>query len=364
MEYLLIFIFIIICIYLNRKLTGNQRKFLLGAICAYLIVLMGFRYRVGIDTINYSYIFENTIPVSELFDIDLTATRIEPAYLIITSIIREYTNEFWPVQIIMAAITNICVFIFIYRYCKNPFVGIFLYSIMAFFYFTTEILRESAAVGIFLLNYENFKQRKWGKYYLLSFLSIAFHYSAFIIWVFPFIRKLKLNLWFIILCAVFIFITPFIESFNRLLEFTSVTNRLNNYIDGNGLNMNWRISQIIKNAIPAIIGLIIYKYKKETEWERPFILMQILFTIGTFAIPIVFQRFINYTLIFTIVFLANLLSSHRLSLITRQCLLIVILLSQSIYWSGMYAGWIPYVSIFEEVKIPEREEIWEQRLHR
>lgn len=345
-------------------MTKSQRESILGLICLYVILLMGFRYRVGIDTINYSYIFDDAAPINSLSDIDLINSRVEPAYLIITSIVKKVTTEFWHVQIIMAAITNICVFIFIYRYCKNPFLGLFLYVIMAFFYFTTEILRESAAVGIFLLNFENFRQKKWKKYYLLSLISIAFHYSAFVIWFFPLIRHLKFNLWFLLICIFFICITPFLESFNRILEFASLTDRLNHYIDGNGLNMNWRISQIIKNAIPGIAGLMIIRHKRFEGWEKPFILLQILFTVGTFAIPIVFQRVINYTQVFTIVFLANILANHKLALTARQALLMIVLLSQSIYWSGNYVRFIPYVSIFEEIKIPEREAIWQQRLHR
>jgi hypothetical protein len=258
----------------------------------------------------------------------------------------------------MAAITNVSIFIFLYRYCKNPFVGVLCYFVITFFYFTAEIMRESAAIGIFLMNFQNLRNKRWGRYYLCSFLSIAFHYSALITWLFPLAKYLKVNKWYIVICLGALVITPVLSKLNTLIQFASVSGRIDEYIDGNNLNLNWRIGQVIKSGLPALFCVYITRHCDPLREIRPFVLLQIVFVVFSFAIPIIFQRFVNYTLIFTVVYVANTLIYKPVRLYQRRCLFIILFLTQLVSYRGSWSMWYPYVSIYNPVKIEERELLW------
>lgn len=322
---------------------------------------MGLRYRVGIDTMNYMHAFKSAIPLEKFWSSDIFEEKFEPAYVFVSACCKSITTEFWLMQMVMAAITNGCIFIFLYRYCKNPFVGVLLYFILQWLYFTTEIMRESAAVGIFLLNYRNLQQRKWIKYYLYSLFSIAFHYSAIIIWLFPLARFLKPNLLYLICCLAIVAITPIVETLNDMLAIASIADRVNGYVVGaEKLTINWRIGEIIKSGLPALIALYFAKKVKLPTGFKQMVLLQILFCAGTFAVPIIFQRFTNYTTLFPTVVLANCVSSSTIRKYMRICLFVVIIFTQIYSYIGMYRRWVPYVSIINPIRINERENIWWQ----
>lgn len=360
MEYIIALIFILIGAISNKRLSKDTRRFLLGAIAVYLVLLMGFRYRVGLDTINYMSNYKAMPTLSQILSIDYTKFRYEPGFVFINSLGRFFKTDFWLVQLILAAITNFSITIFLYRYCKNPFVGLLLYAYIAFLYFSAEIIRESAAIGIFLLNYENLKNKRWTRYYLVAILSISLHYSAILTLAMPFLGHLKFNKWYIALCICAIVATPFIQSVNEILNFSSITDRINYYMDGNGLNINFRIGLLLQNVVPASFCLLaLKKYKqKPIPFFRSMTLLQFLFVAGSFAIPIIFQRFINYTQIFTVVLMANTLSDGKIKQPVRLLAVLVIMFSQSLYLKHMYRSWIPYVSVFNPVKIEAREQLY------
>lgn len=356
MVYLIAFICTLIAAYFNNRMTPTQRKCILIVICAYVVLILGFRFEVGVDTLSYMHAY-NKIPTIEHFFSTSTfeRSRFEPGFLFICSLCKTFSNDFWPLQIVMAAITNVCIFIFLYQNCKNVFVGVLLYFIMRWLYFSTEIMRESAAIGIFLLNFRNLQKRRWLKYYLFSILSILFHYSAIIIWFFPFVKILNNKIIFYVSCIVFLLITPLVEQLNELLQIAAVYGRIDQYTTGtNDLNMNWRIGELIRSAIPAMVTLMGYHFIKERSKFDNYIKLQIIFCMGAFAIPLIFSRFTNYTSLFVIAAasdLINLLKLHNRLKIIFVCLII---LSQANYYRVYYKIWIPYHSVFYPEKSVDR----------
>ena len=175
MEYIFVLILVFIGIRVNSRMAKSLRITYLAIICLYVILLMGFRYRVGTDTINYmdGYL-ERTTTLDDFGALDFTQTRFEPGYMFLAACCRSLSNEFYVLQLLCAFILNSCVFLFLYRYCYNPFVGVIVYFVLTCLYFNTEIMRESLAIAIFLLNYPNLKSRKWVRYYILCLFSICF----------------------------------------------------------------------------------------------------------------------------------------------------------------------------------------------
>ena len=361
MEYFIPVILTILGIGLNDRLSSRGRKIYLCIILIYIVLLMGLRFRVGMDTLGYMQAYKNVVPLDKFFNLKIFAERHEPGYLFVCSLCRSFTKEFWPVQLIMSLITSGGVFIFLYRNCRNVFMGVFLFLILQWLYFSTEIMRESAAIGIFLVNFKNFQEKRWIKYYLFSIFSIAFHYSAILIWFLPFVKHLKPNLWFFIFCFGILAVTPLVEQFNKMMALGVITDKISYYVkDVDSVNMNWRISEMIKTGIPAILTIIVYHFSRHHSKFRPFILLQIIFCCGAFAIPVIFQRFTNYTTLFVTAALANYLVNYRVKVPLRITIIGFLCLTQSIYYYSLYPTWFPYVSVIAPVTGQEREGLFDR----
>lgn len=345
--------------FLNDKMSPSIRKGVLSILCIYIILIIGFRYKVGVDTISYMLSYKNIPPLDSITEKSFTATRFEPGFLLICSLCKSFTNDFWPVQMIMAAITNGCIFVFLHRYCKNVFIGLLLYFAFQFLYFSTEIMREGASLSIFLLNYKNLQEKKWVNYYLISILSVLFHYSAVIIWFFPFAKILKLNSYYCVICACVIGITPLVESLNNILHIASIYNRIELYTNAaDELNINWRIAELIRTAFPAIATIIGYRIIKSKIEFSEMLLLQILLCMGAFAIPLIFSRFTNYTTMFVTVAAANLISSKSLQTRLKILFISFLILTQANNFYNNYNRWFPYVSIFYKEDLPIRQKIY------
>lgn len=359
MEYAIALIMAAIGIFLNRKLTPQGRKVLMGVILAYVVCLLGFRYRVGMDTIGYMKTFSGEPDFDHLWSLRSLNLKHEPGYLLICAICKLFTGEFWPVQMILALITDTCIFIFLYRYCRNVFVGIFLFFMLQCLYFGTEVIRESAAISIFLVNLRNAERGRWLTYYLVSLLSVSFHYSAIITWFLPLARFIRPNIIFLILCVVILGVTPLVERLNQLLSIAAISERIDTYTrDVNSVNMNWRIGEFLKTGIPAIITLAACGISRMKVPFRHFILLQILLCCGAFAIPVIFQRLTNYTTLFVTVTLANYLVFDKARVWMRGLVLSFVLLTQSYYYISLSSAWFPYVSVFNPFNDPDREALY------
>lgn len=330
------------------------------ALLIYIVVLLGMRYRVGVDTISYMNAYKHAKTLEHFFSTDFINERYEFGYLLLCAICKSITKEFWLLQTVIALITNCLVFIFLYQNCRNVFLGILFFFLLQWFYFSMEILREGMAIAIFLVNYKNYKEQRWLIYYLVSLLSISLHYSAIIIWFFPFAKLLKPNLFFFILCFLFILISPLVEQLNEYMTIAAISGRIDQYTDADTFNLNWKILELVRTALPAIALVYIYrKYKIEYN-EEPMLLLQILFCMGAFAIPLIFSRFANYTCMFVVVALSNILSSEKVKNLLKIILVCFILLTQAYTFYTRLSRWIPYISILDPRQVREREQIWKR----
>lgn len=357
--YILVFLFALVGALYNRRMANNMRIFWLSTVCVYSILIIGLRYRVGLDTMGYMLGYEKHDNLNFFVSNFSFETIRDPLYHLLCAFAKSNKWDFWVIQLIMSAITTSCIYIFLYRTCKNPFIGILLYCILQWLYFSAEIMRESAAVGIFLLNYRNFQRKNYLKYYLFSFLSIGFHFSAAITWIIPWCNRLRVNWIYLLLCSTIIFIAPFVSSLNTILALASIADNVDFFIDqAETLNLNWKIVELVRSAIiPIMVIYLNSKYDIKFEFKG-LVLLQLLFCCGTFAIPIMFSRFTNYTGLFVVVALSNIISSVRIKPKLKCCIWSIIVISQSYYYYDMYSRWIPYVSIFNPMQVKERENKW------
>ena len=156
MEYIVPFVLLIICMVLFEIVYPNKfaSKFFFVVFVIYFSILMALRYRVGGDTLAYmsSYSYIPTLDKLELQD--LLYTISDPLYVLLCSISKSIHPSFYVFQIIHSIILNVSLSVFLMRYSKMLLFSFVLFLFSNYLYFSTEILRESLAVCVFLFAFK------------------------------------------------------------------------------------------------------------------------------------------------------------------------------------------------------------------
>lgn len=363
-------------IYDNR----SSKAAVLPYIILYILVVLvaGLRYRVGIDTLNYMEIY-STLPdvnnIVNIFDSEENYT-IAPLFLFLVVISKLFSNEFFVLQIFHAAILNFFIFLFVFREKRNKFFCIFMYLIAYFFYFNMEIMRESLAVGVFLMSRDLLYNRKYIKYLLCVIIASMFHYSALIMIIYPFVLNLRLNknICVIISLSVFLFVfmKPIVSALLYNLESGFLVNKVINYMEFSESQFSNKVYllQLIKYTLLPLSVLFLYnKYYGGYFKYESLVIFHILLGIGSVFYQIIFARFTNYTLPYVILLYAEfiffsyrkLFTKNRICVVMSLCILFVILFDYGIrpvVDARNYNKWIPYYSIFNPQRDNTRESIW------
>lgn len=367
MEYIVLIVFSIFLSYHYPKNGLSKRKYRYAYILLFLycVLLFGLRYRVGIDTLNYMYSYP-TQPTLDTLDWEKIYTnRYAPLFMLLVATCRSITTDFWLLQFIVSVIFNSCLFIFLKRQVSNPFLAFSLFFFMNGLYFNTEIMRESLAVGVFLLNINNLIKHKWTSYYILATISLMFHFSAIIVFLFPLFTKVRLNWQFLALLLVFALFRKNLEEYTiSMIPMENVMERIDEFyllIDSGRLNINWLILVIIQTVMVPIVVMVTNKKTTKVRQELEFMLCIYLFLgLGCVYYQIIFQRFTNYVLLVLIVVMAEMLHSKVLENKYKILIVSLFIIAYSYTYIGheRYKMWYPYHSVFNPEKDSDRETMW------
>jgi hypothetical protein len=378
MIYLLIFIYLLILSFAyeigNLKKGKNFNKFFLFLI---LVGLAGFRYRVGGDTYFYMLYYDYLPNLSQIFSIDLGITKFQPLWLLLNAFSRSISPEFYVFQILHATIINSIIFYFFNKNTRYFFTAILMYYLGFYGYFNFEILRESLAICIFLLSINYFVERKWAKYYLLSVVAFGFHFSAIILFVLPFLKRIPITFPAITIIVIL-----------GILLNSIFLNFINSLSISNGLLLSldayreykytlWGLLSIV--LLWIIYPIIILKISTNLNIKNNLhTFLQFYILIGSFSLLFfIFFRFRNYFIPFLFLFLAEIL--HKLFRLKSfkdfriPVLLIVFSFFTFIHTysyftdtsdlvpkSKWYSRWYPYNSIFDKRTDQTRERLFQE----
>ena len=187
MEYIVPFVLLIICMVLFEIVYPNKfaSKFFFVVFVIYFSILMALRYRVGGDTLAYMSSYSR-IPTFDKLELqDLLYTISDPLYVLLCSISKSIHTSFYVFQIIHSIILNVSVSVFLMKYSKMLLFSFVLFLFSNYLYFSTEILRESLAVCVFLFAFKYLFNRMYLKYYLCCIVAFGFHVSAIILFFIP-----------------------------------------------------------------------------------------------------------------------------------------------------------------------------------
>lgn len=328
-------IFLLICliyIYDYRKVKRFKTESFVSVLL-FLILFSGFSYRLGVDVTRYIDAYKEFPLINKIitnnYSLVYPLDRWGKGFIILFSLCRSITKEFYFFHLIHSLIINTIFFYFIYKNTKKIFFGILLYFLILYIAFNFEVLRESLAVSIFLLAWKYFINNNWIKYYLLCLIAISFHPSAYLTLVFPLfyipiIRKLfKVNILFIFTCvgilASTIIISQIFFEYIQLIELEDIESYANSYSqsslgEARELGIKGIIFFILRNVIYPLSAIIFLKrylqnnnsnklnnYRNKLEY---FICWFIYINIANLGISI-FYRFSNYLNPFIIICLAD-----------------------------------------------------------
>lgn len=207
MIYLGIFIYLgFLAVYYDHGHAKGGKTLNYAVSYCLLVGLAGFRYKVGGDTYNYMLVHEFMPSLSGLFTDSLGIEKLQPLWLLLSSISKSIGEDFFILQLMHAIIVNGVLFSQIRKNTTAHFSIIFLYYFTLYPYFNFEILRESLAIVCFLPAISHYNNRQWGRYYFLCLLAFLFHLSAIFLFFIPLLRNITVKAYYIILlfavCAV------------------------------------------------------------------------------------------------------------------------------------------------------------------
>lgn len=344
---------------INKNRGG---KILYCFLFIYLVLLIGLRFEVGGDTLVYMEDYKWRPDLSEWqFS---WMDYYEPLYTFLCAVAKSIGDDFVYFQILHSLIFNICLFYFISKNTKYKFAALFLCFIYYYLYFATEILRESLAVFVFVLNYKNYEEGNWGKYYLGVCIAILFHISAVILIIFPFVRKMKFNLTYFAVLVLCTFSFMKIDViFSLFMNISKISDKMASYndvllADGGFLGL---ILTLLIVCRFTLLPLLIYFWDKKILKESPkyegLICFYTLLGIGAFFNSTIFERFPNYITPLYFISLTNILVPcfFRKATLSRKlagtiifCLVVIVYTS---FPARIYMRYIPYYSVFNPQSI-------------
>ena len=324
----------------------------------YMTLLIGLRFEVGGDTLNYMGDYIWRVPLADwkptIFD------KFQPGYVFLCSLAKSISPEFYVFQLLHAFLLNFLMFLFVFKNSEYKFAALIAVYIICYIYFSTEILRESLAVMVFMFNYKNFEKGRWLRYYSGVLLSMLFHVSAVFLLVLPFIKWIKID-WTYIFAMIVAIIGTFAmdKIFAILSNMAFVGEKISVYSDMTSLGLFAGLTNLTRRFVFPVICILFFRHgcKLNMKYETPIAIMS-LFGLASFFSPIIFGRVVNYFIIFFALAFSDAIMEMFLS--SAKALVnnakIFILCFVLIYGSEYvlyrrYERFLPYYSIFNPVSV-------------
>ncbi len=321
----------------------------------YLTLLVGLRFEIGGDTINYMghYDWQDTLDSYEFTFLN----RFQPGYNLLCSITKTISPDFSLFQIVHSVIINTLIFIFIRRSTPYIFTTLFFMFFAAYFYFTCEILRESLAVMAYVFVYPALVKKQWFIYLIGVAIALMFHLSAVIMLLFPFLTWIKFDKKYLLIFIVFLVAMYFLRNILSMMESVDVVGeKVASYKEEKHGMLADILACTRKGLFPILFALLVkFGCKRRLLFENQVALLG-LFGSMSFFNPVIFGRITNYLILFYILSFStemiDFVKSRKKSLLHNAVALSISFVL--LYGSGyalyrIYQLYIPYESIINPI---------------
>lgn len=355
---------------------ANFHFFLSGLVLFFIAAL---RFRMAPDTVWYMTYFRSEVePLSRLTYQGLMEARYQPLWTLLASACKSIGN-YYVMQFAVAGISISCFLVFISKSCRNRFSALLFFYLLCFFYFSMEVLRESLAVGFFLLCVLAYDERKYVKALLLWVVAVLFHQYAVFLGLALFLAadvlrpkvKIVLMVGFV---AFLLLIGDPMDYFYRLLLSVGLTDLLAYDVQA---DLSW--SGYLYNFLRGLPCLYIMIKYRDCEIDGMSLRKSLVFTMCGIYLVLIFirvmvlpfaDRFTNYFIFFPVLLVSSTiykeLRGFKLSLAPAASVMFVVvgvfyvlplLPPHSEYHVPTYKRYYPYHTFLSEDVDEEREYI-------
>jgi hypothetical protein len=226
-----------------------------------LILFGGFRATVGVDTFNYSKLFNSIMPFNANFQNSINSLNTELGFLYLIGLLK--TIGFLQVQSLFSVVIifNYCIYFFsIKKLTPNFELALLFFIVFYFFVRDMGVIRQAIATAITFLSIVSIYEKKIFKFILLILFASLFHISALVFFPAYFIGQINFSkgkLLFFVFIGLFL---SFIPTEIKNKAFFSLTSTdlpfFNNPEFGNPLP--FLSLTLIRRVFPAILVFIFY----------------------------------------------------------------------------------------------------------
>ena len=196
MEYVIIIILLIYGIVKYDFKGKTDKNGIYYKLVYILMVLMsGLAYRVGADFVIYEsscyFDFEDGLAFNfgDLFNF----TRAQPGWLLFSTLVYKTGASFTIFKLIQASLFQFAVFSTIKKFTAYKYTALLLFFVYLFPQVNFNVLRESFAIGFFLLSVPHIINRNWIKFSIYIFCAFMFHSGALLLLFCPLLFYIDFN---------------------------------------------------------------------------------------------------------------------------------------------------------------------------
>lgn len=177
-----------LCIYKPNRL---KKMIYVVLTLSYMWLLATFRQGIGYDYYTYIEIFEKVRGAQGISG--LLTLPYEWGFILVTKAMTWWISSPTVMYAVYALMVLVPIGIFVYRHCKDPWLSLWLYVTLTFFYTSMNFVRQSIACSIIVLGYGFLRDKKIVKFLLIVILAALFHKTALIMIPVCFLCYIKLN---------------------------------------------------------------------------------------------------------------------------------------------------------------------------
>lgn len=220
-------------------------------------------------------------------------------------------------------------------------------------------MRESLAVIVFALNWKNYIENKYVRYYIGVIVSMGFHISAAFLLILPMLKWIKLDYkYFLVLMSVCVLgwlMWP--PKLPILSAIPMLETKMSGYLSHSSGGLLFSILVLIRyTIIPITVVFLLKKYYNNVQYENTLCALSLFGVFSIFSF-VIFTRFINYFTPILVLAIAELIgkmfnSKYYSTRNTAGILVVIMFFAYASYYVhlDMYKRWWPYSSIINPVE--------------
>lgn len=292
---------------INGKTAYRDQWYM--AVIVILILVAGLRFRLGVDTINYIYMFYHDFPMISDISIDTFLSSDQPPlWILLNSIIKSLNGKFFFVQLVQATVLNVLMLKYFKKHSSYPFVCATLYFLWRYQWYSMVVMKAAIALSIILFANDYFLKKKYVKGVFLILIATGFHQSSIVLMITPFLTFLRFNRIGVVFLVSAFFFGAFLQSklgdvFVLFDAAEGLSNKLDSYMDNDEFmtqnhNLNYFMLQVYPFIIYPVLSLVYLKRNcKESQilTLEPILMMALLFLMMQFSIYVMYRFTYIYT---------------------------------------------------------------------